>query len=98
MSEFKEVHSRGRGSSFKVCHAHLKNGILLHSSLVAGVSFFPRLYALNAFYSCEWISSKLVSLTFQGTKDSIYIGKEGTWSDHYGVLKAFSQFDSELLG
>ena len=35
---------QGRGSTFRVCHAHLKNAILLHSSLVAGVSFFPRLY------------------------------------------------------
>ena len=40
MSDFKEVQGQGRGSTFRVCHAHLKNAILFHSSLVAGVSFF----------------------------------------------------------
>ena len=40
MSDFKVVQGQGRGSTFRVCHGHLKNAILLHSSLVAGVSFF----------------------------------------------------------
>ena len=44
MSDFKEVQGQGHGSSFRVCHAYLKNAILLHSSLVASVSFYPRLY------------------------------------------------------
>ena len=45
MSDSNKV--QGHGSTFRVCHAHLKNAILLHSSLVVGVSFFPRLYQLK---------------------------------------------------
>ena len=33
MSDFKEVQGQGRGSSFRDCHNHLKNAILLYSSL-----------------------------------------------------------------
>ena len=44
---------QGRGSTFRVCHAHLKNAILLHSSLVAGVSFFPRLYISKKLYGLK---------------------------------------------
>ena len=40
MSDFKEVQGQGHGSIFRVCHTHLKNANLLHSSLVADVSFF----------------------------------------------------------
>ena len=35
-----EPEGQGRGSTFRICHAHLKKAILLHGSLVAGVYFF----------------------------------------------------------
>ena len=44
MSDFNEVQCQGRGNNFRVRHTHLKNAILLHSSLVVGVSFLLRLY------------------------------------------------------
>ena len=50
MSDYYEASSQGRGSSFKVCYAHFKNAILLHSSLVAGVSFFPQVYIVHVCF------------------------------------------------
>ena len=35
-----EPDGQGHGSMFRICQALLKNAILLHSSLVAGVYFF----------------------------------------------------------
>ncbi len=44
MSDYKKLLSQGRGCTFKVCHAHLKNAILLSISLVGVVYFLSQLY------------------------------------------------------
>ena len=56
MSDFKDQQGQGHGSTFMVGQAHLKNVFLLHSSLVAGVSFFPRLYEYPLLCELQFIN------------------------------------------